>query len=73
MCNRVWNESYLDHEVKMAKIIITASGGVTAHDLLSIYLRGDLYMLANRETKDIIWAWKAKAISTSLVSTVEVK
>lgn len=56
----------------MTKVVITAGGGVTAHDLLSIYLCGDRYMLANGETKDIIWAWKTKAISKSLVSMVGV-
>jgi len=56
----------------MTKVVITASGGVTAHDILSIYLCGDGYMLANGETKGIIWAWKAKAISKSLVNMVEV-
>jgi hypothetical protein len=47
----------------MAKVIITASGGVTTHDLLSTYLCGDLYMLANRETKNISWSGKSEAIS----------
>jgi hypothetical protein len=61
--------SYLDHKVKMAKVIITASGGVTTHDLLPTYLCGDLYMLANRETKNISWAWKSEAISMVYSST----
>jgi hypothetical protein len=56
----------------MTKVVITAGGGVTAHDILSIYLCGDGYMLANGETKDIIWTWKAKAISKSLINMVEV-
>jgi hypothetical protein len=57
----------------MTKVVITAGGGVTTHDILSVYLCGDGYMLANGETKDIIWAWKAKAISKSLVNMVEYK
>ena len=56
----------------MTKIVITAGGGVTAHDLLSIYLCGDGYMLADGKTKDIIGARKTKAISKSLVNMVGV-
>jgi len=56
----------------MTKVVITAGGGVTAHDIFSIYLCGDGYMLANGETKDIIWAWKTKAVSKSLVNMAEV-
>jgi hypothetical protein len=64
---------YLDHKVKMAKIFIAASRGVTTHDFLSIYLCSDLYMLANRETKDVSLAWKSEAISMLLVNTEEMK
>jgi len=56
----------------MTKVVITAGGGVTAHDIFSIYLCGDGYMLANGETKDIFWAWKTKAVSKSLVNMAEV-
>lgn len=72
MYNNAWHEIYLDQKVKMTKVVITAGGGVAAHDLLSIYLCRDGYMLANGETKDIIGARKTKAISKSLVNIVRV-
>jgi hypothetical protein len=53
----------------MAKVIITAGGSIATRDLLAIYFRGDGYMLANRETENITWLWKSKAIPEFLVNT----
>jgi hypothetical protein len=63
-----WKKNYLDQEIKMTEVIIAAGRGVATHDLFSINLRGDGYMLANRETENIIWAWQGKTIAMILVN-----
>jgi hypothetical protein len=61
-------KNHLDQKIKMTEVIIAAGRGVTTHNLFSINLRGDGYMLANRETKNIIWAWQGKTIAMILVN-----
>lgn len=56
----------------MTKVIVATGRCVTTHDFFSIELRGDGYMLANRETENIIRVWQSKAIALILVSITRI-
>lgn len=57
-----WKE-YLDQEVKVAKVVVAARGGVATDDFLAVYLGRNGNVLANGETQDVGWPRQRKAVT----------
>lgn len=52
-----------DQKVKVAQVVVTASGCIAARDLLAINLRRNGNMLTNGQAKDVIHTGESKAVA----------